>query len=205
MRAGCDIAPKASPDGGLTTEWRWSFGNAEKRLLQGLSSNQESNQQRTYFVAKILFYRYLTPVDSDKIHSYWIKTAMFWLAEKYQNSHNIWCDENLVKSVKLFYQELLQMIQDWNLPHFIIPSHSLLRYTDRSLQPFMTERITDMINNIESYIPAPSEFVEVEELLKGSRAIIEGLVSFAHDKKGTFIERMEMIRKIQLFGQMHRN
>ena len=167
MQDGCKVVPKSSPFGGdRTTEWRWSFSCTETKLMNELSAAQK----QTYFLAKIMFYKYIKPIDDDAIHLYWAKTTMLWICEDFPSDHSIWAERNIMDSLRLFFVELRKMFSVWHLPNFFIPKHSMLDYSDQSkLQQPIINRIDEMILNINGYVPSDSDFQRVFELIEPQR------------------------------------
>ena len=197
---GCDIVPKSSQDGDKSTEWRWSFSRAETYLMDKYFSPE---QKRTYYVCKIIFYKHLKPLEDALqvemgIYSYWAKTTMLWMCEEFPRTDEIWRPENLLNSIRQFFIEFLGMIDSWNMPHYFLPQHSLLRYHDqRALQEPLVNRLQDMVFNTENYLPDDKSFRDAFERLRPQRDALKTANGFVNKVGEHLDEFVEALRKIR--------
>ena len=200
MQHGCDVVPKPSFGGDPNTEWRWSFTLLETKLMTSLSSDQ----LRSYLLAKIIFYSHVKPLNNDEVHSYWAKTTFFWMCEEHPSSDLIWCDENLLWSVQLFFEYMLEHIDRWRLPHFFVSEHSLLKGRPsteqhvRELQRQLQQRLQLIIADVRRYTPTTADFKQALARLGRPTDVVDALASFARDSDvATFQQRIDEIRKIR--------
>ena len=91
VEKGCQVVPRSSLGGDVSTEWRLSFSGPEAILAQ----LRTKEQQQSYYFFKMFFYRYLKCVESSDpkgkpLYSYVIKTTMLWACEELPPEDPIW-------------------------------------------------------------------------------------------------------------------
>ena len=189
VESGCDVVPKPSYGGDVNTEFRWSFARAESALMRSMSDQQ----RRAFYIFKIIFYKDIKPLDNSALHSYWVKTNMFWFCELHDATDVIWCDENLLECVRQFFAQLRAMVSEWRLPHFFIPAHSLLKGPRpeadagaRALQTRLVRRLEEVVESVERFVPSSSDFQLAFSRIQHIKPIVHDLRRLADLGNVTF-------------------
>ena len=124
-------------------------------------------------MAKMIFYKNVKHTDGcdpERIHTYWIKTTMLWMCERYPCDSGVWSEKCYVDTVRLIYQQLHDYIRNWHLPHFFVANDdvkpgdtgdatrwSILKPHDKgALKVKLLHKISHIITNTEAYIPRSS-------------------------------------------------
>ena len=107
-----------SPD--HSDEWRLTF-LAEKRIVQ----EQSPVMRFTYYIFKILFYKYFKmEVAGKSLSSYLAKTTMYWLCE--EADPDMWTEENVSVNLQTLLLKLCDYLERGSLPHYFVPAIDLL-------------------------------------------------------------------------------
>ena len=104
----------------ISEELSYSFHAVEAYLAQ----QRTPTQRFVYLIFKALVYKYLKPLNTDKIPSFWGKNVMLWTTEQYPPGSVLWKDP--VKAVKYLVNALLKATTHKQLDYFFIPSVNLM-------------------------------------------------------------------------------
>ena len=97
-----------------------SFHAVEASLAQLRSPNQKF----IYLVFKSLIYKYIKPIGTDKIPSFWGKNIMLWFTEHHGDDDTFWL--YLVECVQKLLSSLLESIREKKLDYFFIPQVNVM-------------------------------------------------------------------------------
>lgn len=125
---GCHVVPVSHHHNGdsvLETEWRLSFSNAEKKLVDSLTIEQ----RQSYIMAKLIMKQVLQEIkDSQEPSakkapsSYHLKTIFLWKCEEKPSEK--W--NNLFESVVDLLSGLVDHLQKGKIPQYFIPENNLI-------------------------------------------------------------------------------
>ena len=147
-----------------TMELRYSFGHLERELI----SRRSSEQRYIYLVFKSMFYKWIKPLDDDRIQSYVAKTTMLWVCERYPPDNSIWQSKSTTTTLTLLFRELLSAFQKGNLPYYFIPSINVIQMIEDSLKKKVVLRIQEIVDDLQSFIPT-----NVGKVIKVSHEILD--------------------------------
>ena len=108
-----------------TTEFRYSFGLMERKLV----SMQSAQQRRTYLIFKSLYYKLIVPLDKDIMTSYLAKTIMMWACERFPPHNNTFWNnttQGIRNTIIYLFTELEKACRTGHLPYYFIPEINLL-------------------------------------------------------------------------------
>ena len=71
---------------------------------------RSEHQRVIYLIFKILFYKWIKPLDQEKLPSYIAKTIVFWTCENYPPEHVIWKNDfkSTIKIIELLLEKVLE-------------------------------------------------------------------------------------------------
>ena len=125
--SGFMVVPKPSDiSGDMRREWRLSFSNQEAKLFDSFNECQA----KVYYLLRSLYVRYLKEKIRGVLTSYHLKTVMFWLLEKEEQS--FWCEESILEIFFQVLRKLKEFTKDEFCPHYFIPKHNLFYKTSKS-------------------------------------------------------------------------
>ena len=182
-----------------TMELRYSFGHLERELI----SRRTSEQRYIYFIFKSMFYKWIKPLDDDRIQSYVAKTTMLWVCERYPPDNSIWQSKSTVTTLTLLFRELLSAFQKGNLPYYFIPSINVIQMIEDSLKIKVVLRIQEIVDDLQSFVQT-----NVNEVITTSHEvldIIESVNDVMDDLRNEnylrFVKDPELVSEaIKLFG-----
>lgn len=129
MSEGCHVVPVSHHQNGdslAQTEWRLSFSNAERKLVDSLTVKQ----RQSYIMAKLVMKQVIQKMK-DNLHelsvektpsSYHLKTIFLWKCEEKPSEK--W--NNLLESVVDLLSALVDHLQKGNIPQYFIPENNLI-------------------------------------------------------------------------------
>ncbi|KAL3861275.1 hypothetical protein ACJMK2_007318 [Sinanodonta woodiana] len=101
-------------------QWRYSFNEAEKRLVQSFNPTQA----KCYVLLKRIISENVTVhMQEDVISSYHLKTLMFWTIE--ETDPILWIPANLVQCIFLCLNRLVQCVDRAYCPSYFMPDENL--------------------------------------------------------------------------------
>ena len=131
-----------------SAEFSYSFHAVEAYLAQ-----QRTRTQRfVYLVFKALVYKYLKPLNTDKIPSFWGKNIMMWTTEQYPPECPLW--EDAENGVKHLLKTLLNSARQNQLNYFFIPSVNLMEVLkkDEDLQQKICHTLNSILASLDTHI-----------------------------------------------------
>ena len=148
IKDGCYLVPRPSDGKSETNEFRWSFSMAEQALVKLM----KTSQRRTYFLFKMMFYRYIIPLH-DQLCSYMTKTTMLWACQQFPPAHAIWSDDAVFHSVHYLLLKLQFYFHSGHLPMFFIPEINLLEDIPRETHGIIAKKIASIRTNLVQNVP----------------------------------------------------
>uniref|UniRef100_A0A7M5XAF7 Mab-21-like HhH/H2TH-like domain-containing protein n=1 Tax=Clytia hemisphaerica TaxID=252671 RepID=A0A7M5XAF7_9CNID len=124
-----------------TTEFRYSFGHVERKLV----SLQTPTQRIVYLIFKSIFYKHIVPLDSERISSYLAKSVMLSTCESIPSSNEtFWSskDRDIRRAVLYLLNTLQEGCREGFLSYLFIPDINIL-------ENFKRELLDNMVNKIE--------------------------------------------------------
>ena len=173
---GCQVVPRSSPGGDINSEWRLSFSIPEVTLAKLRSLDQ----QRAYYLFKIIFYQHLKSVESSEaekksLYSYVMKTTMLWVCEEYPPTHPVW--RSLEDSVKMLLSRLVDGLQDGKVPHYFLPEINLIERVGDDVIDFCIGKIMNLQDKFSVAIPTVTdERLDNANLLLRLSALVQRIV-----------------------------
>ena len=171
----------AERDNVNTTEFRYSFGHVERKLV----SLQTPIQRVVYLIFKSIFYKHILPLDSEKISSFLAKSIMLNTCEKIpSDDKTFWSSEpKTVRKVVLYLLSKLQeeCIKGF-LPYPFISEINILENFDKELLNKIVDKIEYLKRNFdEILLDTGQERKELMKILENARDAlvhVEGKFSF---------------------------
>lgn len=126
---GCHVVPISHHDSGddlCQTEWRLSFSNAEKKLVDSLTIEQ----RQSYIMAKLIMKLVIQEMKDNPAEtsvekapsSYHLKTIFLWKCE--EKPLEEW--NKLLESVVDLLKTLVDCLRKGNIPQYFIPENNLI-------------------------------------------------------------------------------
>lgn len=148
---GCHVVPIShgcdSSDDLHETEWRLSFSNAEKKLVDSLTTAQH----QSYIMAKLTMKEVIQEIKDntskplEKVpSSYHLKTIFLWKCE--EKPVEEW--NNLLESVVDLLNTLVDYLRKGNIPQYFIPKNNLIKNIKQNICVSVADRITAAINDL---------------------------------------------------------
>ena len=132
----------------ISDELSYSFHAVEAYLAQ----QRTPTQRFVYLIFKALVYKYLKPLNTDKIPSFWGKNVMLWATEKYPPENVLWKDP--LKGVEELLNELLKATTHKQLDYFFIPSVNLMEglKNDEQLHDDICLKLNSILKSFHTHI-----------------------------------------------------
>lgn len=140
-----------------TIENRYSFSHVEIQLTEKYSRQQKL----VYLVFKSMIYRWLKPIDPDRVSSFLGKTIMCWMVEENPPEDSYWDedDETLLFIVRTMFQRLLDALLKGILQYYFIPSINIIEKMPQQLKMNLIDKVMEILEDTESYLPENIEAV----------------------------------------------
>ena len=132
------------------TELRYSFSHLERELV----SRRSADQNYIYLIFKSMFYKWIKPIDSDIIYSFFAKTVMFWACEEFSPDQKIWQKDSCIHALNYLFRELLSALEKSHLPYYFIPSINVIEKIPGNLRIKMISIVKDIVCVTEMFVPA---------------------------------------------------
>ena len=157
-----------------TTEMRYSFAHVERALIRGRSEQQDL----VYLIFKVLFYKFIKPVDPDCLTSFLTKTVMLWVCEEFPPDHEIWSGSVHVTLSHLL-THLLQAFRRGKLPYFFIEEINVIETVPKQVREAVCKEIQHIITHLPRllYNPIDKEEKAGNEILD----LMKGLCTITHE------------------------
>ena len=149
---GCHVVPIShdcvdSGDDLCETEWRLSFSNAEKKLVDSLTTGQ----RQSYIMAKLIMKQViqemkdsLCPSEGKAPSSYHLKTIFLWKCE--EKPLKEW--NSLLESVVDLLNSLVDHLRKGNIPQYFIPENNLIGNIKENVLGSVADGITAAVNDL---------------------------------------------------------
>ncbi|XP_066922505.1 uncharacterized protein [Clytia hemisphaerica] len=176
-----------------TTEFRYSFGHVERKLV----SLQTPTQRIVYMIFKSIFYKHIVPLDSEKISSFLAKSVMFDTCENIpSDDKSFWSSD--VENIRRVVLYLLDKLQEGCIkgfsPYLFIPGINILENYDVDLLSKMIDQIEYLKENFdEILLNTARERKELIVLLKNARnalAHVKEKINFIFSTNELNLERL---------------
>jgi len=142
---GCHIVPVSHHQNGdslLQTEWRLSFSNAEKKLVDSLTIEQ----RQSYIMAKLVMKQVIQEIKDNHQEpsvektssSYHLKTIFLWKCE--EKPLEDW--NNLLESVVDLLSALVDHLRKGSIPQYFIPENNLIHNIQENVLVSVADGIT---------------------------------------------------------------
>ena len=148
--------PSASErDNEETEELRYSFTHVERELVRMRSRHQN----KVYLIFKIMFLKWIKPLDPDRISSFIAKTIMFWTCEEFPSSHEMWYEDldSMLRVLTYLFFQAQEAFEKHNLPYFFINTVNVIENIPNDIAHIASVRITELLKNLVNYLPFPME------------------------------------------------
>ena len=154
----CYIINKPSTserDNEETEELRYSFTHVERELVRMRSRHQS----KVYLIFKIMFLKWIKPLDPDRISSFIAKTIMFWTCEEFPSSHEMWYEDpdSMLHVLTYLLSQAQEAFEKHNLPYFFINTVNVIENIPNDIAHIASVRITELLKNLVNYLPFPME------------------------------------------------
>ena len=154
----CYIINKPSTserDNEETEELRYSFTHVERELVRMRSRHQS----KVYLIFKIMFLKWIKPLDPDRISSFIAKTIMFWTCEEFPSSHEMWYEDpdSMLHVLTYLFSQAQEAFEKHNLPYFFINTVNVIENIPNDIAHIASVRITELLKNLVNYLPFPME------------------------------------------------
>ena len=154
-----------------TTEFRYSFAHIERKLV----SLQSDTQRLFFLIFKSMFYKWIVPIDEDKISSYIAKTIMLWTCEKYPPHDNLWSidghPESIHRSVQFLLRNLHEAFFTKHLSYYFIPEINILENIPDNVLSKACDKLKMILLDIQSAVPSTTQTHIVIEVLENIKRI----------------------------------
>ena len=138
-----------------TEELRYSFTHVERELVRMRSRHQN----KVYLIFKIMFLKWIKPLNPDRISSFIAKTIMFWTCEEFPSSHEMWYEDldSMLHVLTYLFFQAQEAFEKHNLPYFFINTVNVIENIPKDIANIASVRITELLKNLVSYLPFPME------------------------------------------------
>lgn len=164
-----------------TTEMRYSFSHLERKLI----SLQSEKQHLVFYIFKSMIYRWLKPIDPEKISSYIGKTVMLWTCEQHPQDHAMW-DNPIVDILQSLFQILFDNFVKGFLPNYFVPEINVLEQIPLSMREEMILVVKDILENILQYFPDNTK--DVYATIENLQNIFQNIHEYS-----SIIEQLELL------------
>ena len=136
---GCHAVPIGHPKSAeRDDEWRLSFSQAERYLVQSLDCNQLMS---FVFAREVLS---SIKVKDDKICSFYVKTVFFWLCE--ENPANYWKESTIVQTAVDVIKRLAKCLKDHCLPNYFVRNNNMIDHLSEKIVQASSERLLQALH-----------------------------------------------------------
>ena len=139
VEMGCHVVPIGHPNSAMQdSEWRLSFSQAERYLLQSLDCNQ--------VLSFVFARRVLSSIKDkdDKICSFYVKTMFLWLCE--EKPVNYWKESTIVQTAVDVIERLSKCLKDHHLPNYFVRNNNLIDHLSRKVVRASSKRLQQALH-----------------------------------------------------------
>uniref|UniRef100_A0A7M5XD26 Mab-21-like HhH/H2TH-like domain-containing protein n=1 Tax=Clytia hemisphaerica TaxID=252671 RepID=A0A7M5XD26_9CNID len=136
-----------------TTEMRYAYSQTERKLVKLRSQNQNF----VYMVFKIMFVKWIKPIDTEEISSFIAKTAMFWIAEEFPPENSMWDvvdSECLVTPLKKLFSWLLEAFSKDTMPYYFNEKSNIIEGMSDQTKQLIITNIGEVLGDLQQFIPS---------------------------------------------------
>lgn len=153
-----------------TFEFRYSFAHVEYNLVTLRSRHQDM----VYLIFKSMIYKWIKPISSNHLHSYFGKTVMLWVCEKYPSDHPLWNSDETRTLLALnhLFNELLKAFKVCFLPYYFIPEVNVIPDLPVGITQKVIGQIELILDDLVTYIP-----YTVKEVITTSKDLVKHIKS----------------------------
>ena len=192
----CYIINKPSPierDNEETVELRYSFTHVER----GLVCMRSRHQNKVYLIFKIIFLKWIKPLDSENISSFVAKTIMFWACEELPPDHEIWNEDldSVLRSLSYLLLQTKKAFEKHNLPYFFMHTVNVIETIPKDIANIVSMKIGELLKNLVEYLPFPmdKELEGLKELVHVVKSSIKVFDELKANDFAIFFRRPELL------------
>ena len=193
----CYIINKPSSierDNEETKEFRYSFPHVERELVRMRSRHQN----KVYLIFKIMFLKWIKPLDPERISSFIPKTIMFWASEEFPSRHEMWNKDfdSMLYALTYLFLQTKEAFEKHNLPYFFINTVNVIEIIPKDIVNVVSVRIRELLRNLVNYLPFPMEkelnaVKQIAHLVKSTIKVFDELKA---NKFTIFLRRPELLK-----------
>ena len=192
----CYIINKPSPierDNEETVELRYSFTHVER----GLVCMRSRHQNKVYLIFKIIFLKWIKPLDPEHISSFVAKTIMFWACEELPPDHEMWNEDldSMLTSLSYLFLQTKKAFEKHNLPYFFMHTVNVIENIPKDIANIVSVKIGELLKHLEDYLPFPmdKELEALKELAHVVKSSIKVFDELKANDFSIFIRRPELL------------
>ena len=192
----CYIINKPSPierDNEETVELRYSFTHVER----GLVCMRSRHQNKVYLIFKIIFLKWIKPLDPEHISSFVAKTIMFWACEELPPDHEMWNQDldSLLTCLSYLFLQTKKAFEKHNLPYFFMHTVNVIENIPKDIANIVSVKIGELLKHLEDYLPFPmdKELEALKELAHVVKSSIKVFDELKANDFSIFIRRPELL------------
>eukprot|EP00111_Clytia_hemisphaerica_P023116 TCONS_00067991-protein len=154
MKSGSYVIPKPSKKNKLhldTTEMRYAFSQTERELVKLRSQNQNF----VYMVFKIMFVKWIKPIDTEEISSFIAKTAMFWIAEEFPPGDSVWDvfdEDSLLLPLQILFSWLLSTFESGFVPYYFNVKINIIAGVSGMTKELVITKMEEILNDMRQFL-----------------------------------------------------
>ena len=100
-----------------------------------------------------MFYKWIKPIDSETITSFFTKTVMFWVCEEYSPKSRMWRKKSCIRTLNYLFRQLLLALEVNHLPYYFIPSINVIEAVNDTSRMKMISFVKEILYNTEKFVP----------------------------------------------------
>ena len=193
----CYIINKPSPtekDNEETVELRYSFTHVERDLV----CMRSRHQNKVYLIFKIMFLKWIKPLDPEHISSFVAKTIMFWACEEFPPDHEMWNEDldSMLISLSYLFLQTKEAFEKHNLPYFFIHTVNVIENMPEDIASIVAMKIEKLLKNLVDYLPFPmdKELAGLKELVHAVKSTIKVFDELKANDFAIFFRRPELMQ-----------
>ncbi|XP_066932697.1 uncharacterized protein [Clytia hemisphaerica] len=181
LSSGIRVIPKPSrrnKHDENSTEMRFAFSHIERKLVKMRSPEQNF----VYMVFKIMFVKWVKPIDTEEISSFIAKTAMFWIAEEFPPEDSVWDvfdEDSLMLPLQILFSWLLSAFECGFVPYYFNEKVNIIEGMSDTIRDQIKTKLEEIVGNIGDFIPS-----NIEKELRAAETVLGYLSSI----KDTFLK-----------------
>ena len=177
-----------------TNELRYSFTHVERELVRMRSRHQN----KVYLIFKIMFLRWIKPLDPERISSFIAKTIMFWACEEFPPRHEMWYEDldSMLYALTYLFLQAKEAFEKHNLPYFFINTVNVIEIIPKDIANIASVRVTELLKNLVNYLPFPmeKELNAVKQLVHVVKSSIKVIDELKANNFAIFSRRPELLK-----------